>query len=147
MATKFPRLYIYDGRQKNNNSYRKKKVSLQFLQEQRASYKCFGFICFLKIFTIHFLHLFFCKPKLFTFCIDFSTDANSNNDIGKLSVTGSFDREVESSIRLPFRMCDTKDFCGNRYMDVKVTDVNDNPHGPGYQYILVYNYKGETCEI
>ena len=73
----------------------------------------------------------------------FSSDADNNNDRGTLSVTGEFDREQESSIRLPVRMCDNLNLCGNRYIDVTVTDVNDNPHGPGYQFILVYNYKGE----
>ena len=69
-------------------------------------------------------------------------DLDNGNGEGTISVTGRFDREQESVISLPIRMCDKHNLCAVRFMDVKINDENDNPHEPGYQFILVNNYKG-----
>lgn len=72
-------------------------------------------------------------------------------DRGEIYVTGSFDREFEKVINLPFYMCDHRGMsnqqCGYRYLGINVVDKNDNLHSNGHQEILVYNYKGLFGDI
>lgn len=76
------------------------------------------------------------------FNLEFQQNLDSGNGMGTIRVTGTFDREFESVVRLPIKMCDTHSLCGIRYLDVKILDENDNTHEAGYQYILVNNFKG-----
>ncbi|XP_052798901.1 neural-cadherin-like [Mya arenaria] len=65
-----------------------------------------------------------------------------------ITVTGTFDRENEKVVRLPVKMCDVAGMnrqdqqCGIRFLDVDITDENDNINHDGNQFITVYNYKG-----
>ena len=73
-----------------------------------------------------------------------TTGGDNGKGKGTIYVTGIFDREKESVIKLPMCMCDSGKprQCGIRYLNVRVLDKNDNKHAAGYQHILVYNYKG-----
>ena len=63
-----------------------------------------------------------------------------------LTAKREFDREQKKEYRVPIRICDHKNLCGNSDLKLIIGDKNDNPMKPGSSEIFVYNYEGRAPE-